>query len=104
MEERLFPFCGPKLFLHVAHRQRQLGRLDSHRADIVAGHADKAAIELLHEVRARIELSFDAFAPKRYAAPGRSCLLEVFPVSGACGEAQTTADTVQVRAFRGLDD
>ena len=104
LKERPFPPGGPNLFLHVAHRERQLGRLDSHRADLVAGHAGKAAIELLNQVRAGVELPLDAFAGKRHAAPGRSCLLQVLPVGGAGGEAQTTADTIQVRAFRGLDD
>ena len=60
-EKGLLPACRTKLLLHVAHRERQLGRMDADRADVIAGHAREAAVHLLNQIRTELELSLEPF-------------------------------------------
>ena len=95
-EEPLLPFCRADLFLDVPHRERQVGRMNSDRAEIVAGHAGETAVHLLDEVGAELEFPFKTLAGERNAAARRGGFLEVFAIGRADGEAQSASDTIVI--------
>ena len=99
-----FQRAGSQLLLQVAHLQRQVGRMDAHRADVVAGQAVKAGIHLLDQVGAELQFAFQPLARQRHPPARRGRLAEKFPVGRADSQAQPAADAVQVFGLRRVYD
>ena len=87
------------MFLHMTHRQRQVGRANPDRTEIIAGHARKAAVHLFDEVGAELEFPLQAFARERHAAARRRRFRAVFAVRRTGGKAQSAADTIVILGF-----
>jgi hypothetical protein len=100
-KESLFPTRWAKLFLNIPHFKRQVRGMDTHWTRLIAGHAGKAAVHLLQQVRAERKLTFETFAGQCYSSAWGCYLTEMLSICGTDRQTQPTADAVQVLVFRG---
>ena len=67
-EEPILPFCRMSLLLNVAHRECQIGGMDSNGAGSLQAMHRKAAVHLLNEIGAEFKLSLETFAGESHTA------------------------------------